>query len=118
MIHDGDGFQEIIVVYDTQIALNIDVGLPDDAYRIKLAIVRHSNEHLWSYSDTNVRIGSPSPHLPTDNTGHKAVTQPLLADLELDGSELIVAGHDQEQSRCLCERLQRQHRSPVKRIGA
>ena len=59
----------------------------------------HSNELLWSYSDTNVRIGSPSPHFPTDNTGHKAVTQPLLADLELDGSpELIVAVVDDPEN--------------------
>ncbi|MCH1537406.1 MAG: hypothetical protein L7S48_03250, partial [Candidatus Poseidonia sp.] len=52
----------------------------------------HSNELLWSYSDADVRIGSPSPHFATANSDHKAVTQPLLADLELDGTpELVLA---------------------------
>ena len=52
----------------------------------------HSNELMWSYSDAEVRIGSPSPHWPTANSDHKAATQPLLADLELDGTpELVVA---------------------------
>lgn len=95
MIHDvdGDGHQEIIVVYDTQGALNIDVWSP------RLACTEsnwqasgHTNELLWSYSDSEVRIGSPSPHFATANSDHKAVTQPLLADLELDGTpELILA---------------------------
>ena len=102
MIHDidSDGFQEIIVVYDTQGALNIDVWAPRlTCTESNWQSSGHSNELLWSYSDTNVRIGSPSPHFPTDNTGHKAVTQPLLADLELDGSpELIVAVVDDPEN--------------------
>ena len=95
MIHDvdGDGQQEIIVVYDTQGALNIDVWSPQlTCTESNWQVSGHSNELLWSYSDADVRIGSPSPHFATANSDHKAVTQPLLADLELDGTpELVVA---------------------------
>ena len=95
IIHDidADGFQEIIVVYDTQGALNIDVWSPRlTCTESNWATSGHSNELLWSYTDAEVRIGSPSPHFATANSDHKAVTQPLLADLELDGSpELVLA---------------------------
>ena len=89
MIHDidGDGYQEIIVVYDTQGALNIDVWSPRlTCTESNWQASGHSNELVWSYSDADVRIGSPSPHFATANSDHKAVTQPLLADLELDGT--------------------------------
>ena len=102
MIHDidSDGLQEIIVVYDTESALNIDVWSPRlTCTESNWQSSGHSNELLWSYSDSDVRIGSPSPHWPTENSGHKAVTQPLLADLELDGApELIVAVVDDPEN--------------------
>ena len=90
---DGDGHQEIILVYDTQGALNIDVWSPRlTCTESNWQSSGHSNELVWSYSDADVRIGSPSPHFATANSDHKAVTQPLVADLELDGTpELIVA---------------------------
>ena len=95
MIHDidDDGMQEIIVVYDTASAFNIDVWSPRlTCTESNWQTSGHSNELVWSYSDADVRIGSPSPHWPTANSDHQAVTQPLLADLELDGTpELVVA---------------------------
>ena len=95
IIHDidDDGFLEIIVTYDTQGAFNIDVWSPRlTCTEANWQTSGHSNELVWSYSDSDVRIGSPSPHFPTANSGHLAVTQPLLADLELDGTpEVIVA---------------------------
>lgn len=95
MIHDVDGDQmpEIIVIYDTQGAFNIDVWSPRlTCTESNWQASGHSNELMWSYSDADVRISSPSPHWPTANSDHKAVTQPLLADLELDGHpELVVA---------------------------
>ena len=95
MIHDidGDDMPEIIVAYDTQGAFNIDVWSPRlTCTESNWQTSGHSNELMWSYSDADVRIGSPSPHWPTANSDHKAVTQPLLADLELDGTpELVVA---------------------------
>ena len=95
MIHDldQDGFLEIIVVYDTDGAFNIDVWSPRlTCTESNWQTSGHSNELVWSYTDADVRIGSPSPHFATANSDHKAVTQPLLADLELDGTpELVVA---------------------------
>ena len=95
MIHDidGDEHPEIVVVYDTQSALNIDVWSPRlTCTESNWQASGHSNELVWSYSDADVRIGSPSPHFATANSDHKAVTQPLLADLELDGTpELVLA---------------------------
>ena len=102
MIHDidGDGFQEIIVVYDTTSAMNIDVWSPRlTCTESNWQVSGHSNELVWSYSDADVRIGSPSPHFWTENSGHKAVTQPLLADLELDGTpELVLAVVDDPEN--------------------
>ena len=95
IIHDidDDGFPEIIVTYDTQAAFNIDVWSPRlTCTEANWQTSGHSNELVWSYSDADVRIGSPSPHWPTANSDHLAVTQPLLADLELDGNpEVVVA---------------------------
>lgn len=102
MIHDidADGFPEIIVVYDTPSALNIDVWSPRlTCTESNWQVSGHSNELLWSYSDSDVRIGSPSPHIWTANSDHDAVTQPLLADLELDGSpELVLAVVDDPEN--------------------
>ena len=102
MIHDidGDGPPEIIVVYDTASALNIDVWSPRlTCTESNWQISGHSNELMWSYSDADVRIGSPSPHIWTANSDHDAVTQPLLADLELDGTpELVVAVVDDPEN--------------------
>jgi len=97
---DGDGFQEIIVVYDTSGALSIDVWSPRlTCTESNWQTSGHSNELLWSYSDSDVRIGSPSPHFATSNSDHKAVTQPLLADLQLDGTpELILAVVDDPEN--------------------
>ncbi|MDG1553139.1 MAG: hypothetical protein P8Q87_06365, partial [Candidatus Poseidonia sp.] len=90
---NGDGFQEIIVVYDTSGALSIDVWSPRlTCTESNWQTTGHSNELMWSYTESDVRIGSPSPHFATSNSDHQAVTQPLLADLQLDGTpELILA---------------------------
>ena len=95
MIHDidQDGRPEIVVVYDTDGNFNIDVWSPRlTCTESNWQVSGHSNELLWSFSDSDVRLGSPSPHFATSNSGHDAVTQPVLADLELDGTpELVVA---------------------------
>ena len=97
---DGDGFQEIIVVYDTSGALNIDVWSPRlTCTESNWQTSGHSNELMWSYSDSDLRIGSPSPHFATSNSNHKAVTQPLLADLQLDGTpELVLSVVDDPEN--------------------
>ena len=90
---DGDNKQEIIVVYDTDSSLEIDVWSPEltcsESGWVKSG---HENEKVWSYSDSDYSIGIDSPHFPTSQSNHKSITQPLLADLDLDGSaELVLA---------------------------
>ena len=88
---DGDSKQEIIVAYDTDSSFHIDVWSPElTCTNSAWEETGHSNELVWSYSDSDVRISSRLPHFPTRNTGHFAVTQPLLADLDLDGTPNLI----------------------------
>ena len=90
---DLDGTTEVIVVYDTDSSFNVDVWSPElTCDESGWQTGGHSNEVLWSWSDADVRIGITSPHAQTRESNHLSVTQPLLADLELDGQpELIVS---------------------------
>jgi len=93
IIHDinDDMKPEIIVAYDTESAFHIDVWSPElTCSNSAWEESGHSNELVWSYSDSDVRISSRLPHFPTRNTGHFAVTQPLLADLDLDGTPNLI----------------------------
>ncbi len=93
---DLDGTTEIVVVYDTDSALNVDVWSPElTCDESGWQTGGHSNEVAWSWSDSDLRIGITSPHAPTRESNHLSVTQPLLADLELDGQpELIISAVD------------------------
>ncbi|MBB70701.1 MAG: hypothetical protein CMB28_06315 [Euryarchaeota archaeon] len=90
---DGDSKQEIAIVYDSDSALEVDLWSPDiTCDESGWTVSGHSNEKLWSWSDADLRIGINNAHLWT---APEAVTQPLLADLSLDGSpELIIAAVD------------------------
>ena len=90
---DGDSKQEIAIVYDSDSALEVDLWSPDiTCDESGWTVSGHSNEKLWSWSDADLRIGIDNAHLWT---APEAVTQPLLADLSLDGSpELIIAAVD------------------------
>ena len=90
---DLDGTTEVVVVYDTDSSFNVDVWSPElTCDESGWQTGGHSNEVLWSWSDADVRIGITSPHAQTRESNHLSVTQPLLADLELDGNpELIVS---------------------------
>ena len=90
---DGDSKQEIVIVYDSDSALEVDLWSPDiTCDESGWTVSGHSNEKLWSWSDPDLRIGIPNAH---PYTGPESVTQPLLADLSLDGTpELIVAAVD------------------------
>ena len=94
---DDDGKPEIIVVYDTSSALQVEMWSPElTCSESGWQKSGHSNERLWSYSDSDYRIGISSPHTPSSQTNHRSVTQPLLADLELDGiPELVLAVVDE-----------------------
>ena len=90
---DDDGRMEIAVTYDTDAAVVVEMWSPElICSESGWQTSGHSNEKLWSYSNADYRIGITSPHLPTSQSDHYSVTQPLLADLSLDGSpELVLA---------------------------
>ena len=54
---------------------------------------------LWSYSDDALQIGSTNgPYTSSWLGGHRPTTQPLLADLDLDGdAELVLAAIDDNE---------------------
>ncbi|MDP6869822.1 MAG: hypothetical protein QGI21_03510 [Candidatus Poseidoniaceae archaeon] len=88
---DGDGMVEIALAYDTNAALKVDLWAPQlSCDESGWSSTGHSNERLWSYTDADLRIGITSPHWFTSQSNHYSVTQPLLADLALDGSPEIV----------------------------
>ena len=93
---DGDGKAEIAIAYDTDSALKVDLWSPDmSCDESGWSTSGHSNEKLWSWSDADLRIGITSPHWFSSQSDHLSVTQPLLADLSLDGSpELVIAAVD------------------------
>ena len=93
---DGDGKVEIAIAYDTDSALKVDLWSPElSCDESGWATSGHSNERLWSWSDADLRIGIASPHWFTSQSDHLSVTQPLLADLSLDGTpELVIAAVD------------------------
>lgn len=90
---DGDLRPEIAIVYDTDSALEVDLWAPEiTCDESGWTVSGHSNEKLWSWSDADLRIGIPNAHFWT---APESVTQPLLADLSLDGSpELVIAAVD------------------------
>lgn len=90
---DGDSKQEIAIVYDSDSSLEVDLWSPEiSCDESGWTVSGHSNEKLWSWSDADLRIGIENAHTWTSP---ESVTQPLLADLSLDGSpELIIAAVD------------------------
>ena len=97
---DGDQKPEIIIAYDTQSELVVDVWSPElTCSEAGWQTTGHTTELLWSWQDSDRRIGIESPHIPVESTGHLVSTQPLLADLEMDGSpEIVLAAIDQDTS--------------------
>jgi hypothetical protein len=95
---DGDGGPEIVVAYDAGGALNVDVWSP----RLSCSVTGwahsgHSEELLWSWNDDSLMISSnEGPYTSGFLGGHKPTTQPLLADIDLDGdAELVIAALDE-----------------------
>lgn len=88
---NGDGRVEILMAYDTSSSLEVEMWSPElSCSESGWEKSGHENEKLWSMSDSDYRIGIPSPHFASTQSNHKSVTQPLLADLELDGSPELV----------------------------
>ena len=88
---DLDGTIEVVIVYDTENSLQVDVWSPElTCDESGWQSGGHSNELLWSWTSTDYQIGITSPHFQTRQSNHLSVTQPLLADLELDGQPELV----------------------------
>ncbi len=88
---DLDGRMEIIVAYDTENSLTVEAWSPEiSCDESGWQTGGHSNELMWSWTSTDYRIGITSPHFQTRQSNHLSVTQPLLADLELDGTPELV----------------------------
>ena len=89
---DGDGKPEILVVYDASGNLYIDAWSPRLYCSVTGWVISgHSTERLWTWSDEELRISSDDgPYTSTVLGNHKPTTQPLLADLDLDGNAEFV----------------------------
>ena len=95
---DEDGRPEIVVVFDSGGSMNIEAWSP----RLSCTVTGwsysgNSGERLWSWSDDGLMISSDEgPYVSGFLGGHKPTTQPLLADLDLDGTaELVIAAIDE-----------------------
>ena len=95
---DEDGSPEIVVVFDAGGSMNVEVWSP----RLSCSVTGwsasgHSDEMLWSWEDEDLMISSDEgPYTSGLFGGHKPTTQPLLADLDLDGdAELVIAAIDE-----------------------
>ena len=95
---DEDGNPEIVVAYDAGGSLHVDVWSP----RMFCSVTGwthsgHSEDLLWTWSDESLMISSEEgPYTSGILGGHKPTTQPLLADLDLDGdAELVIAALDE-----------------------
>jgi len=91
---DDDGKQEILVTYDAGGAVFVEAWSP----RLSCSVTGwstggHSAELLWTWSDETLRISSNEGPYTSEILGnHNPTTQPLLADLDLDGdAELVLS---------------------------
>ena len=98
---DDDGMPEVVVVYDSEGSMYVEAWSP----RLSCSVTGwsengHSGEKIWSWSDDEKAIGSSEgPYVNALFGGHKPTTQPLLADLDLDGdAELVLAAIDDSAS--------------------
>ena len=97
---DDDGDVEIIVSKDTNSGLDVQAWSPElECDASGWVRTGHSNERLWTWSDADYSLSAPSPHLPSSQSGHRAVTQPLLADVDLDGAPDLVLAVDRRSHR-------------------
>tara|TARA_Y100001970_G_scaffold71959_1_gene91361 strand:+ start:8573 stop:14245 length:5673 start_codon:yes stop_codon:yes gene_type:complete len=98
---DEDGMQELILVYDAGGEMYVDAYSP----RLYCSVTgwapggEKSGELLWSWNDENLRISNDATDWTTSLGGHRPTTQPLLADLDLDGdAELVLAAVDNNEN--------------------
>ena len=88
---DGDGQMEIIIAYETPNQVIVDLWSPElRCSESGWEASGHSNERVWSWTSSDYSLSTPSPHVFSSQSGHRAVTQPLVADLSFDGIPEVV----------------------------
>ena len=94
---DDDGIQEVLVAYDASGTLYLDAWSP----RLSCSVTGwspsgDSSQLLWSWNDESLMISGEATSFTNGLGGHKPTTQPLLADLDLDGdAEMVIAAIDE-----------------------
>ena len=88
---NNDGAMEIVIAYETTTQVIVDLWSPElRCSESGWQVSGHSNEKIWSWTSSDYSLSTPSPHLFSSQSGHRAVTQPLVADLSFDGIPEIV----------------------------
>ena len=85
---DSDGSLEIILAFDTDSGLTVEVWSPeikctDSGWQLD----GHTTEVLWTLTDPDHKLEGPNVFI---NNGHSPTTQSLIADLQMDGSPEII----------------------------
>ena len=95
---DADGMPEIVVAYDSDSSVNLDLYSPRlTCSESGWVSSGHSSELLWTWNDADMRLGSESPHFAIQQSNHLVSTQLLVADLQMDGGlEAVLALIDQD----------------------
>ena len=88
---DGDEQMEIVIAYETTTQVIVDLWSPElRCSESGWEASGHSNERVWSWTSSDYSLSTPSPHVFSSQSGHRAVTQPLVADLSFDGIPEVV----------------------------
>ena len=94
---DADGDLEIVVAYDANDLVTVEMWSPEIACSETgwTPGGNHETERLWRWSHDSLSLGMDGPYTGGIWGGHEPVAQPLMADLALDGSpELVLALYD------------------------
>ena len=94
---NDDGIQEVLVAYDASGTLYLDAWSPQLSCSVTgWSSSGDSSQLLWSWSDESLMISGEATSFTNGLGGNKPTTQPLLADLDLDGdAEMIIAAIDE-----------------------
>ena len=94
---NDDGIQEVLVAYDAAGTLYLDAWSPQLSCSVTgWSSSGDSSQLLWSWSDESLMISGEATSFTNGLAGNKPTTQPLLADLDLDGdAEMIIAAIDE-----------------------
>lgn len=89
---DDDGKPEVIVIFDSQGSLNVQLWTPELECTATgwIASGTHSSQKLWSWDDELLSLEHSQGAYTSGITGdHHPTAQPVVADLDLDGNPEI-----------------------------